>query len=476
MSSVPFLAPLLTSGGDRRIHVARGSNVNVYGASPFPRAMLAYASSTANDISLGAFARLEDFVSRLPAGALQDAAHYCAELECVRLRLRRAFMLEDDVDIVFAPSGTDLEYVPLAMAVASSGKDVTNILLGPDEVGSGCALACGGRYFADETAIISNARRGDSLAGFGEVEVTSLPIRDDEGRPCSSAETTTAIIQVCEQAIRQGRKILVHVVHGSKTGLALPALADIDSLRGMFGAHLDLVVDACQARLEPATVRKYLQSGCTVLLTGSKFVGGPPFSGFALVPGLARPTTPLPPGLATVFRRGEWPAQWRACDFLPASANPGLLLRLLAAVFEIERFACLSLADRDRVVVRFGEAVHGLKDRLGAALVGPSLGSGSLRLSTLATLDLTPLPGNPNFATAQRWQRILAARGIRLGQPVRCVRTADGDWGATLRMSLSMPSIADLAALEEAALASRLAHDMTCVAEVLEAAARPVVA
>ena len=45
-----------------------------------------------------------------------------------------------------------------------------------------------------------------------------------------------------------------------------------------------LVVDACQARITSAALHDYLERDGIVFVTGSKFMGGPPFSGFALVP------------------------------------------------------------------------------------------------------------------------------------------------------------------------------------------------
>src|SRR3712207_1939215 len=88
-------------------------------------------------------------------------------------------------------------------------------------------------------------------------------------------------------------------------------------------------------------------------------MGGPPFSGFALVPPrFRREAQPLAAGLATVFRRGEWPSGWPGAEALEASANPGLLLRLEASVFELERFQKLSLATVERVILCFHQAVR----------------------------------------------------------------------------------------------------------------------
>lgn len=469
-----FLSRLLASGGDRRIAVPPGRNVNVYGASPFPRSVLGYAASTANDISAPAFAHLAGVVEAWPAGEALSGEHYGERLKALRWRLRAALALEAGTEIAFAPSGTDLEFIALALAKSRGRRPVRNILLGSDEIGSGCTAAAGGRYFADATALNPAVAKGACISGFEHTEVAEVAVRDPAGLARPSGEVTDEIDRLCSEAVAADHHALVHVVHGSKTGLVLPDLADIDFLRDRYGPALTLAVDACQARLSNAAIAAYVKRDAIVLLTGSKFIGGPPFSGFALVPGTLSPAASLPPGLGTVFRRAELPEGWPLCDAFVADANPGLLLRLEAAVFELERFRRVAPEDCARVFSSFGEAVGGLAQRLGVALVKPSLDSAELHLGTLATLDLSALAGAPDFATAQLWGKVLAARGIRLGQPVRCVRRADGGWAGTLRLSLSMPLIVSLADLDPLGLAQHFASDMGRISEVLEAAQRRI--
>ena len=476
ISSAHFLSLMLASGGDWRISVPHGGNTNIYGASPFPRSTLGYASSTANDISMDAFLHLQTMVAGWPAGGLIDPAFYADALESLRHRIRAAWGLGGTTQIVFAPSGTDLEFAALGLVASHSGQPVMNILLGPDEVGSGCILAGAGRHFAQETALCGQTPKGHHVSGLEDTGLASVPVRDEAGQPLSSTEVARAIDRIARQTRASGRHVLVHVVHGSKTGLVLPSLEAIDALRACHGGGVSFVVDACQARIDAPQIRAYLDRGCLVLLTGSKFMGGPPFSGMALVPEEIRPARMLAQGLATLFRRAEWPMGWRSCDILPDGANPGLLLRLESAIFELERFLLLCEPARQRVIDAFAAASRMLAARLGARLVTPALSGPGLHLATLATLDLSGMPACPDFAVAQRWHRILAARGIRLGQPVKCVQRADGAWAGTLRISLSMPLIASLAELAAAQLEPRFSRDMVQIAQVLEAAQRPVVA
>src|SRR3546814_11359426 len=65
-----------------------------------------------------------------------------------------------------------------------------------------------------------------------------------------------------------------------------------------------------------------------------------------------------------------------------------------------------------------------------------------IEMRTLSTLDLSHLGEPATFADAQHWHHDLLAHGIRLGQPVKCVKLDDGRRGATLRVGLAMPHVA----------------------------------
>ena len=95
-------------------------------------------------------------------------------------------------------------------------------------------------------------------------------------------------------------------------------------------------------------------------------------------------------------------------------------------------------------------------------------------MRTLSTLDLAALReggGDATFEDAQAWHKTMALAGVRVGQPVKCVRLADGRWGATLRIGLAMWQIADKAGLPERALAAGFAADMARIRDALATAA-----
>ena len=474
-------ARLMATGGDSRIVLDAATGLNRYHSAPRPSPVLAYASSTANDISPEAYARAAEVLDEV--GADPGPGVYAERLERLRGRIRAAYGLRADTAIVFAPSGTDLEYVALACAAGRGSAGTHNILLGADEVGSGCIHSAHGRYFANETALGHPAAPGREVPGLGgvEVELVDIPVRDPAGRVRQSGDIAARMAESIAGAAAAGRHSLVHAVHGSKTGLILPLPEEAARLAAAHRGDSTLVVDACQARITGPAVADYLAAGAIVFVTGSKFMGGPPFSGFALVPPeLAAAAPPLAEGLATISRRSEWPPAWSGTEILPDTANPGLLLRLEASIFELERFQALPSDSVERVILAFHAAVRSeIVDKTPARRVAPyppgeaeEADTHPIEMRTLSTLDLTGLAGGAaTLEDSQRWHRDMLAHDVRLGQPVKCVRLPDGRWGATLRIGLAMWQVADRAGLADDALARAFADDMAAVREALLAVA-----
>jgi len=149
---------------------------------------------------------------------------------------------------------------------------------------------------------------------------------------------------------------------------------------------LPIVVDACQLRSGSTVLRRYLAAGCMVVLTGSKFMGGPPFSGALLVPPMLMDAmAPLPAGLADYSWRDDWPAAADDTRFaaLSGAGNAGLLLRWRGALAEMSAFAALPNA---KIAV--------LLDEIGRAV----------RAALLTKSDFVPLPAVPAVgADSEPW-------------------------------------------------------------------------
>src|SRR6185437_3547076 len=118
-------------------------------------------------------------------------------------------------------------------------------------------------------------------------------------------------------------------------------------------------------RLSRKRLARHLAQGHMVLITGSKFFTGPPFSGALLVPqALARrlgTAAGFPPSLRDYTSRSDWPLAWGGLRAgLGERANLGQLLRWVAAAQEMRDYFAVPDAFRRYALARFAEIVPGL--------------------------------------------------------------------------------------------------------------------
>lgn len=446
------LLAMLTSGGDDRIR-ADANGRNRYHATIMPFSGAAYGSSTINSISVDALGHLAGhWYPRVAAGL--SAIDYAAALDELRQRVS-VYYAGESARVVFAASGTDLEYVGLATVPANTDT-ICAILLGRDEVGSGCVHSAAGRFFAERTATGIGVAVGSPIdARHAATRLADLPIRNADGTPRGSDVITADIERLADAAIAKGEHPVIHIVHGSKTGLTLPVIDDCARLAERYGARATLVVDACQLRISPAAVRGYLALGATVLATGSKFAGGAPFSGFALVPArIMQQAAPLSAGFTKLSRRAEWPVGWPERDALPDEANAGLLLRLAGALFEIDRFLALDGEQVSAIIADFRSAIISSAAATDLALLAAQPDQPEPLAASLVTLDLSHSRPHLDFDAAVALHRTLAladgdggAAPFRIGQPVRTRRLDSGAYAACVRVALSMPMLVEHARL-----------------------------
>jgi hypothetical protein len=351
---------LMEQGGDARLATDPFTGLNGYGCSHRPRPWaVTFASSTASSCSergyLGAEAARRRMIAASFAGSAKDAV--TAEAERVRQALSVHFLLPPETAVVLAASGTDSELIALALAAVAEDKPVTNILLAPEETGSGVPLAARGRHFAIDTARGASVPKGETVPGFRDDTVLAeIAVRGPDGgvRPAAAVDADCAAAVAA--AIAAGRRPVLHILDVSKTGLRAPGMDRAAALAARYGAAMDVVVDACQTRLNPGTVRDYIGRGWIVQITGSKFFTGPPFSGALLAPAVVAArlaARPLPAGLALYSGRPEWPGAQRGLDSLLPTGNHGLVTRWQAALAEMQAFAEVPAARRRAVLHRF---------------------------------------------------------------------------------------------------------------------------
>ena len=355
---------LMEQGGDARLATDPFTGLNGYGCSHRPRPWaVTFASSTASSSSergyLGAEAARRRMIAASFTGSATEAV--TAEAERARQALALHFQLPPETAVVLAASGTDSELIALALAASAEDRPVTNILLAPEETGSGVPLAARGRHFAIDTARGASVPKGETVPGFrDDTSLVAIAVRRPDGGVRLAAAVDADCAAAVATAIAAGRRPVLHILDVSKTGLRAPSMTCAIELAARYGTAMDVIVDACQTRLNPGTVRDYILRGWIVQITGSKFFTGPPFSGALLTPAAVAArlaTRPLPAGLALYSGRPEWPSAQQGLGSLMPTGNHGLITRWHAALAEMEAFADVPAARRHDVLRRFVDHV-----------------------------------------------------------------------------------------------------------------------
>jgi hypothetical protein len=361
IADLTAMAKLLTAGGDERIAVG-ADGLNRYGLPSTPEpGVPSYGSCTASVISPGAFSMAEatgERLQSLPPDA--QAGFYAENLDRIRAALR-SYALNAEADILLADSGTTLHLLTADILWKADAAPLAIVMMEAAETGRGVPAALRGRHFSASTPQGGLVTAGQPLEPSRAIPVHAIAIRDVDGNPRPAATVDAETRALVASLIAEGQRVLLNTVDGSKTGLIAPGIDCVLALKRTFREALDILVDACQFRLAPETLRAYLDQGWLVALTGSKFIGGPPFSGALMIPpgraGRLRDCRPSD-AIALYSSRAEWPLGWNARDNLPAAPNFGLLLRWQAALFELRAFQALPPSDVAEFFAKFAATVN----------------------------------------------------------------------------------------------------------------------
>ncbi len=352
---------LLTEGGDERITLDAICGLNRYGCGALPDdEAWAFGSSTASVISEDAYQAVLERAGTFAAFPSPEAA-YAQGAQRVRVDLAALCGLPDAADdIILGASGTDLHLVVAELARGDLPGPLTCILPDPGETGRGVGAAVRSLHFAEQSPHGEPACAGEPYPGIAPGRLLATPLRTPDGLARPADQVDRDVERACDQAVAaEGRALLV-TVDVSKTGLVAPSFDCARRLKRRFGPALTVFVDACQFRISRQTLAGYLAEDFLVAVTGSKFVGGPAFSGALFVPpasaGRLR-TRSLPPALGDVSGRQDWPAAYRGRESLRDRPNLGLLLRWEAALHELAAFQALPPESVDRFVADFAAGV-----------------------------------------------------------------------------------------------------------------------
>lgn len=200
-----------------------------------------------------------------------------------RQRIAAALELPEGVEVALCPSGSDAEYLPIAIARAlqpetQKGKKIVNIVTQLKEIGAGTNIAAGGTYFSTHAPLYGKVPDGVTrLSGFGEdgLEEVSIPARERDGNVLDASKIASEIA-----AKESDSYPILHGVFGGKTGLR----DEVMPPSGDAGNSSLGVIDACQGRFSLEELHGWLEQDSIVLFTGSKFYQAPPFCGAIFIP------------------------------------------------------------------------------------------------------------------------------------------------------------------------------------------------
>jgi hypothetical protein len=449
-----LLAPLdhlLVSGGDARLSISSETGCNEYGCRPLPSPEPAgFSSSTATSISTRAYESAERARDALlpSAMALGMEEAFDARIEAMRDELKGHLGLSDTgVEVVFSASGTDSQLHALFLTQILLGRPLTTVIAAADQTGSGTVHTARGHHFGNLTAQGSRVRKGDPIDGLtGSITSIALPLLDENGDAVSSTESEALVVDAVRKAIANGSKVLLQTMDSSKLGRHVPSDRCIRQIAARWPDSVQIVVDACQMRLGRRRIRDDLACGFMVLITGSKFFTGPPFSGALLVPpGLGEAigrTDRKPGGLLDYSARSDWPKRWDLLrrHFAPR-ANFGQWLRWEAALEEIRAYYGVPEAFRRAAIEQLGNGIRQTVDASPSLQLLPSqsdqvgavLDDEEQQLTTIFPFTIEREGRRLSLDECKDIYRKLRANGYMVGQPVGWNNGA----GAALRICIS---------------------------------------
>ena len=368
------LAELLTQGCDERIVINPNTGMHKYNGTnrPVPgsvrRSSCTFSVPTEDIFAEGVAALRHLEANEGKADAL---------LGEVCQRLMDVWKIAPGTGITLFPSGTDAEFLPflvgLCRAMKTGGK-LASIITATGEVGSGTNDAAIGRHFSPMLPAQHQCpehKVGGSIFPEGstpDVDTILLKLRNAEGGRYSIEDLDQFVRDAVAKALGEDgySVVIVHVVAGSKTGSIMPSLHVVADLLCEYGDRVMPVVDACQTRMQDVGLQSLIENGLPVLVTGSKFYGGPPFCGASLLPeAMVEELNEALSGGVPSFRDAVASSDLKAYisgalvapeltalrEMLPTDIpNLGLLLRWQMALYQIERYHSIPEADRDRIV------------------------------------------------------------------------------------------------------------------------------
>eukprot|EP00559_Dactyliosolen_fragilissimus_P003995 CAMPEP_0184858214 /NCGR_PEP_ID=MMETSP0580-20130426/3337_1 /TAXON_ID=1118495 /ORGANISM="Dactyliosolen fragilissimus" /LENGTH=1253 /DNA_ID=CAMNT_0027354245 /DNA_START=181 /DNA_END=3942 /DNA_ORIENTATION=+ len=221
---------------------------------------------------------------------LNDEAQLDSKLrdifETQRQRIAKCLDLPEGCEVILCPSGSDAEYIPVAIASAltqssSPPKHIVNGVTQLKEIGAGSAPASFGEYFSTHAPFVGKLDESNTtgrLAGMDHVSGEAFDARQRSG---NVVDAVSEIESFQSKAFQNNQYPILHGVFGGKTGLRDTTMpSSIDQ-----GDTSLAIVDACQGRFTKDELHSWLNDNHSIVLfTASKFYQAPPFCAAVILP------------------------------------------------------------------------------------------------------------------------------------------------------------------------------------------------
>lgn len=342
------LDTILTTSCDERTILDQQSGKNKYFINPAnPDKILSRGSCTSGNLTSFSKQVGLDFLKRKENEPFQDIVNEH------RNRIKQVIN-NPDVEVYFASSGSDLGFFPiLFQKILFPEKQIFNCVSRPEELGSGSILAANCQYFANQNQFEEDIEKEAYISTAIKPKVMTFDARTSEG---NINEICRPLLEALENHMEYSR--IGSLVYGSKSGIK-----DDTSIVELVKDVL-WTIDFCQFRDEPDMINHWIEQGCCVMITGSKFYQAPPFCGALIVPKklhqkVVNSSCSIINEFHKVFSLYDFPETYHdQLTGLKAFENWGLHMRWACAIAEMEEYNAIPLEDRNKVINLWGQVVE----------------------------------------------------------------------------------------------------------------------
>ena len=358
---------LLAADADSRTLSTRANRTG-YGTEIGYSAKRQFGSCTASTPSKKSFRRsLKTFNSLgLENANLHDPEIASNLYNIIRESLLEIYQLKSTGCSVFlTPSGTDVEMLSSYILSNNYSSPITNFVLAPAEIGSGSVNSVGGRRFSSIAPDGSLGEVGSlEFSELSDQSVRLIEFRDSDTSPFEYEKWEANLLQELKET--PGQKTL-HYVNCSKTGIEVPKLSTIRKIQELYQDEIDIIVDAAQARMEEQDIRKWIEDGMIVFITGSKFFSSPPFCCALFVPDKYDISNTWSSDFHTYFDQCSFPEICRDSDSQIIQSKPrtGHLVRWLFGVENMKSYFSIPKEIRDEFIQNFHNEVSSSITKMG---------------------------------------------------------------------------------------------------------------